>query len=166
MACANSARSRGVHLQHVHVAHGDGTDVLQIDAQQGATEDVAVAALLHQELDGGDDLLTLLHLIQENKRLAGDQFFLCQGGQAEQESIAVLRPLEQGTGLLVFNEVDADKGRKRLPPQGLDDVGLAHLPGPGDEQGFFFLGVEKTPEFGFDVSDDHGLFPLLKGSIA
>lgn len=29
------------------------------------------------------------------------------------------------------------KDEKRLPTQGLDDVGLAHLPGPGDEQGFF-----------------------------
>ena len=76
-------------MDDVHIAHRHGSDVLQVNAQKRPAEDIAVAALLHQKLDGRDDFRTLLYLIKKYQRLPGNERLVSYRGKTQKQVPAV-----------------------------------------------------------------------------
>ena len=69
--CANTnslkefQKVKGIHFYFIHVAHGDTTQVIQLNTKQRATHHILVTALIHKVFNGCYYLFTLLHFIEE-----------------------------------------------------------------------------------------------------
>ena len=72
-----------VHRDDVHVSHRGGDDVFENGSEQGPAEDIGILAILHEVLDLRDQLLALLHLVEEDHRLPRDHPVTEKRGKAQ-----------------------------------------------------------------------------------
>ena len=142
------------HFEHIHVSNRRRSNIFQINAEKGTAENVPIAALVHEEFDGSNELFALLYFIKKDQRLTGDQRLICERRNTKQEICAAFCVFKQRSCRAIFQKVDFNERFKISFANFPDDVGLADLTCTGDQQSLFVLFI-KLADAVFDFSFDH-----------
>ena len=116
------------HLCFVHEADGDGADVFELDAEQGAAENVAITPFLNEILHVGNGFGTFLDFVKENQSLTFDQRFIAKGGEPHQNIGFVSDVTEDVAGFWCTDEVNLHKRVVVPAAKVLDNGSFADLP--------------------------------------
>ena len=125
----------GVHLPDLFKAYGIRTNLFAVHPEQGTGFDIVETPILNEELDSRPSIRTLLDLIKEDQRLAGNQRHTEESGNAHDNGIHVSAILEDVGSAWSFDEVDLDEMLVLLPSELANERGFADLPSSSDEQG-------------------------------
>ena len=150
-----------VHVDDADVPHGQRSHAAQFDAKQRPREHVVVTFTLHEILDCRDGLFTLLHLVDEDDGLAGNQPLPGEGRYGHEKLVHVARGVESVADVSLLYEVELDDvlvfSMEELPHQ----VRLANLTGPRNEEGPVAMLVSPRGELLKRFSPQHGFHLVI-----